>query len=91
MREFLMYYGKGFTVSALTVIVFYLLLQYTPTFAYLKLFWFMVTLPFRDPNAKLGAVAGGYPSVLMYVEFWLWSMIVFASTFLIYLRLTRGF
>jgi len=91
MREFLLYYGKGFSISVATVILFYLLVQFTPTFGYLRLFWFIVTMPFRDLNAPLGAVMGGSASVLAYVEFWLWEMIVFAGTFLVYLRLTRGY
>ncbi len=41
-----------------------------------------------DVHAPLGATAGN--SFFGYSWFWLWSMIIFASTFLIYLRVMSG-
>ena len=49
----------------------------------------MLYLAAKDVNvhAPLGGTAGGNP---WHVEFWLWSLIVFAATFLIYLRVMSG-
>jgi len=88
------FYLKGLLVSLGSVAVFYAALRFltlgTKVGNALMMPFVLISLYFRDKNAPLGAVAGVNPSLFMHLWFWLWSMIIFASTFLIYLRVMSG-
>ena len=86
-------YLKGLLVSLGSVASFYVALQLLFPLAMRtkvgQLTYFLIYAAFHDIHAPLHATAGG-PPLWGLVEFWLWSMIIFASTFLIYLRVMSG-
>ena len=88
------FYIKGLLISLGSVALFYAALRFlmmgTRVGNALMLPFVLLSIVLRDKNAPLSAVAGGNPSLLMHLWFWLWSMIFFAATFLVYLRWARG-
>ncbi len=88
------FYLKGLLVSLGGVAFFYVALRFLfPLVMSTKagqVTYFLIYAAFHDVHAPLRATVGGNPSLFGQVEFWLWSMIIFASTFLIYLRVMSG-
>ena len=84
------FYVKGVLVSLGSVALFYAALRFllmgTPVGNLILTPIYLLAFLFRDKSAPMGAVAGGNPSPLMHLWFWLWAAIIFAVTFLIYLR-----
>lgn len=80
-------YGLG-SVATLYVTLLYLI----PRTNLGRIIYFLVYTLFHGTNngTNLTATSGGNPSLFGHLWFWLWSMIVFAGTFLIYLRLERA-
>jgi hypothetical protein len=87
------FYIKGLLISLGSVALFYAALRFfllgtrvgnlllTPV--YLLFFLF-------HKNAPVGSVAGGNPSPLAYLWFWLWAGGIFAGTFLTYGLTAQG-
>ncbi len=85
------FYLKGLLVSLGSVTLFYVTLRYFIAGTKMgQLLYFMWYSMFHDVHAPLHGTAGGSSSLFGYLWFWLWSMIIFASTFLIYLRVMSG-
>ena len=87
------YYIKGTLYGLGTVGLLYVTLRYFIPNTYLgRLIYSLVYTLFHGTNngTNLTATVGGNPSLFGHLWFWLWSMIVFASTFLIYLHLERA-
>ena len=78
-------YGLG-SVALLFVTLRYLI----PETEIGRILYFVVYSQFHNLHEPLTATSGGNPSLFGHLWFWLWSMIVFAGTFLIYLRLERA-
>jgi hypothetical protein len=76
-----MLYVKGMLIGLGSVAAFYAALRCLPLV-------FATYAAFHHPNAPLKATAGG--GVGPSIEFWLWALIVFAASFLIYLRVVSA-
>jgi hypothetical protein len=80
------FYLKGFLISLGSVALFYAALRFlmmgTKVGNAIMLPFVLVFLFFRDPNAPLGAVAGGSPNLLLHLWFWLWGHDTFCRHFL---------
>jgi hypothetical protein len=87
----LWFYIKGALYGLGSVATLFVTLRYfIPNTNLGRLIDFLVYSLFHDVHGPLTATSGGNPSLFGHLWFWLWSMIVFAGTFLIYLRLERA-
>ena len=86
-----MFYLKGVLYGLGSVGLLFLTLRYLiPYTDFGRLIYIVVYRLFHNTHGGLTATVGGNPSLFGHLWFWLWSMIVFAGTFLIYLRLERA-
>jgi hypothetical protein len=76
------YYLKGFVLSLASVAIFFFTLYFFGR--QLQLGWLFLTVLFHPRQTGLTAVVGN-PALWFRPWFYLWGMIVFASTFLLYL------
>jgi hypothetical protein len=83
----MLFYVKGFLYGLGSVAVLYVTLRYGVQTWIGKVLYLSVYSLFHDFSQPLHATAGGNPSLFGHLWFWLWSMILFAGTFLLYLRL----
>jgi hypothetical protein len=81
------YFLKGTLLSLACVGIFFLMLYFFGH--YIKLGWDILTILVHPRQTGLTAVVGN-PPLWFRPWFYLWSMIVFASTFLLYLWRTHG-
>ena len=84
------YYLKGFLLGLASVGIFFLTLVYLGY--YIKVGWFVLTvlLSLSHPGQTGLTAVVDNRSLFARPWFYLWSMIVFASTFLLYLWRTHG-
>jgi hypothetical protein len=82
-----MYYLKGLLLSLGSVGILFLTLYFFSR--QLQLAWFFLTVVFHPRQTGLTAYVGGIP-LWFRPSFYLGSMIVFATTFLLYLWRTHG-
>ncbi len=86
----MLFYVKGFLYSWGSVAALYVTLRFLFKTKIGMVLYFAAYSLFHDFSQPLHATAGGSPSLFGHLWFWLWSMIVFAGTFLVYLRLKHA-
>jgi hypothetical protein len=87
----MLFYVKGFLLGLGGVAALYVTLRYFfQTWIGQVLYFAALHLMGHDFSRPLQATAGGNPSLFAHLWFWLWAMVVFAATFLVYLRLQHA-
>jgi hypothetical protein len=83
-------YLTGVSYGLGSVAAFYAILRWGLQTKIGLVLYFAVYSLFHDFSQPLHATAGGSPWLFGHLWFWLWSMILFAGTFLIYLGLKHA-